>query len=66
MILVGHHTVLENYAHHYSTSVREKEILGENLRDAFYVATSTKWKYNVVRRGIVVLQQIIQYLTQVE
>ena len=61
MIMVGHHTVLENFAEHHSNSKFQKQLYRENIRNSFYVNTP-KWKYNVARRGVVVLQQLIQYI----
>jgi len=61
MIVTGQRVATENYAHHHGNDF-EKRIAGENLRSCFYVDTK-KWKYDVARRGVIVLTQALQYLS---
>ena len=60
MIVTGQRVIMENYAHHHGTSP-EKRHAGESLRNCFFVNTPS-WKFNVARRGVVVIAQAIQFL----
>ena len=62
MIQVGQNVVMENYYHHHAATELEKQFSGEQLKFSFMVNT-TKWKRNVVRRGITVLAQAISHLS---
>jgi hypothetical protein len=62
MVVTGQRVATENYAHHHSTSALERRVAGENLRSCFFVNT-TKWKFAVARRGVIVLGQAVQHLS---
>lgn len=62
MIVTGQRVATENYAYHHGTAF-EKKVAGKNLRSCFYVESSKQWKYDVVRRGVIVLTQALQYLS---
>ena len=59
-MLVGMRLKEENYAHHWGTEA-EKKKAGANVRDAFYL-NSTRWKRNVVRRGLKVMFEVFSTL----
>lgn len=70
--LPSQRTAAENYAHHHGHPLyvdkcvggevsqriyREKEFTKEQIKNAFFV-NGTKWKRNVVRRGILTMFQV--------
>ena len=61
-IQVGKAQIDENFAYHYGTA-QQKELYGNRLRDVFYVRTR-EWKRSVVRRGVAVTIEAINYLRE--
>jgi hypothetical protein len=62
MVIVGKTLTDENWAYHHGNE-EQKKFYGNRLKNSFYVET-TKWKRNVVRRGLKVLLQGLEYSIQ--
>lgn len=59
MAIVGKTLTDENWAYHYGSN-EEKKFYGKRLKSSFFVET-TAWKRNVVRRGLKVFLQALNY-----
>jgi hypothetical protein len=62
MVIVGKTLTDENWAYHYGNDI-QKKFYGNRLKNSFYVET-TAWKRNVVRRGLKVFLQALNYSIQ--
>lgn len=59
-VKVGLNTIYENYATFHGSN-DEKRVYSKRLLDSFYV-NKPSWKHNIIRRGVTVFMEAVQYL----
>jgi hypothetical protein len=64
-ILTGLHMMQENSAFYHSIDMNVKNVMTQRYKDCFYV-NKVSWKKNIVRRGLKVVMEAINFLSSKE
>ena len=59
--IVGINLMNENQAYHFG-NIKDKEIYSQRLQHSFYLEDNKLWEHNIVRRGLKVFLEGIEYL----